>query len=50
MVEVKYYMSQPIDMALGHRKQPPGFELNVEPLDSSYVDERPPPIVKLEYV
>jgi hypothetical protein len=35
-----------VDMALGQRIQPPSFDLNVEPLDSLDVDERPALIVK----
>ena len=34
-------------MALGQRIRPPSFDLNVEPLDTLDIDERPPPIMKL---
>jgi hypothetical protein len=33
-------------MALGQRITPPKFDLNVEPLNSLDVDERPPHVVK----
>ena len=47
IIEAEYCMLELVDMALGHRIKPPGFDLKVEPLDSLDVDERPIPIVKL---
>ena len=40
-------MSKLVDMALGQTIEPPNFDLNMEPLGSLDVDERPPLIVKL---
>ena len=47
IIEVEYCMLDLVDMALGQRIEPRSFNLNVEPLDSLYVDERPLPIMKL---
>ena len=47
IIEVEYCMLDLVDMALGQRIEPHSFNLNVEPLDSLYVDERPLPIMKL---
>ena len=46
-IEVEYCMLELVDMALGQKLKPPGFDLDAKPLDSLDVDERPPPIVKL---
>jgi hypothetical protein len=46
IIEVEYCMSELVDMALGQIIEPPYFGLNVKPLDSLDVDERPPPFVK----
>ena len=49
IVEVEYCMSKLVDLALGQTIEPPRFNLNVDPLRSLDVGERPPPIVKVEY-
>ena len=40
-------LSKLVDMALGHIKKPPSFDLDAKPLNSLDVHEKPPPIVKL---
>ena len=47
IIEGEYCMSKLVDMAFGRRKEPLGFDLNEEPLDSLNVDERSPSVVKL---
>ena len=47
IIEVEYGMWELIDMALGHRIEPPSFDLHAMLLDSLVVDERPPLIMKL---
>lgn len=46
IIEVGYCMSKFVDIALGHRIEPPSFDFNKEILDSLDVHERPPPIMK----
>ena len=47
IIEVVYCMSKLVGMVLGQRIEARSFNLNVEPLDSLDVDERPLPIVRL---
>ena len=47
IIEVEYCMLELVDMALGHRIEPPSSDLNAKPLNSSDVDKRLALIVKL---
>ena len=40
IIEVEYCMLELVDMALGHRIEPPSSGLNAKPLNSSDVDKR----------